>query len=455
MLWAALAVLPAVARAEEGPYSNFLVGERSMGLGGAFVAVADDTSALFHNPSGIASLSTSAYSGGLWAFFEGSRTIEGGYRTDLGSESLEHSAKLQLPSFLGGVVKFGKREADGVRPHALGAALMSPFINEYRFVAQLDGPGAVDRLEVRHSDSARWLGVSYAYRLRPGLAFGISVFGAQRVVSHDEVEILARNGDADVDPVENGRSYARASTVNVSAYQMIVRFGMHVDLAQELRAGIMFQPPGLDVTGSAGAEHSTVTVSATPVNVISEHDSDLGYNLPTPWELRFGLGYIAHEGGLISIDLSIFGPAGSKSNPLPLVETDNINYGLFVPRATYRQPSLRGALGFEAEITEVFPIRGGIFFERSSAPEVLSISPYYVRDRVDRVGLALSIGIRAGGYDVAIGSSATLGTGEDLGVRRTETGLSYFAADVVDKRIMVFLGGGNHAVRQLVGSVFE
>jgi hypothetical protein len=353
------------------------------------------------------------------------------------------------------VVKFGKRDADGVRPHALGAALMSPFAEEYRFVAQLTGAGAVDRLEARHSDSARWLGISYAYRLRPGLAFGISVFGAERSVSHDEVEILAREGDTNT-----GRSFARASTVDVSAYQTIVRLGMHVDLAAELRAGIMFQPPGLDVAGSASAEHATSTVIDGAVDVLTERADDLNYHLPTPWEMRFGLGYLAHDGGLISIDLSIFGPAGSKSNPLPLIETENINYGLLVPRATYRRPSLRGALGFEAEITEVFPIRGGIFFERSSAPEVLSESDVYVRDRVDRVGLALSVGIRSGGYDIAIGSSGTLGMGEALGVDRevradNEDGLNYYAADVTDMRIMIFLGGGKLAVRQLVGSVFE
>jgi len=422
-----------------------------MGLGGAFVAVADDTSALFHNPSGIATLSTSSYAGGLWAWFAGRRRVDDGYRTDLGSVSLEHAARLTLPSFLGGVVKFGKRQADGVRPHALGALLLSPFNDEYRFVAQLDGAGAVDRLEARHADSARWLGVSYAYRFRPGLALGLSVFGAQRSVSHDEVEIIAREA-ADMGA---GESFARASTVRVDSYQLIVRLGAHADLARELRAGVMFQPPGFDAFGSASAEHATTMVGAMPTDVLIENDDDLDYNLPTPWELRFGLGYLANGGGLISIDLSIFGPAGSREDPLPLIETDNLNYGLLVPRASYRRPALRGALGFEGQITDVFPIRGGIFFERSSAPEVLTTSSVYVRDRVDRVGVAFSVGVRTGGYDIAIGSSGTLGTGEALGVTRADAEVGYYAADVTDMRLMVFLGGGKHAVRQLVGSVFD
>jgi hypothetical protein len=446
-----LALVPFRARAEEGPYSNFLVGERSMGLGGAFVAVADDTSAMFHNPSGIAALSTSSYAGGLYAWFAGKRRVEDGYRTDLGAITLQHSAKLALPSFLGGVVKFGKRDPDGVRPHALGAVLLSPFINEYRFVAQLEDAGAVDRLEARHADSARWLGISYAYRLRPGLAFGISVFGANRTVSHDEVEIIAREPAG----TAMGESYARASTLGIDSYQAIVRFGAHADLARELRAGVMFQPPGFDVGGSASAEHATTMVGATPTDVLLERDNDLNFNLPTPWELRFGLGYLANGGGLISIDLSIFGPAGDREDPLPLVETENLNYGVLLPRETYRRPALRGALGFEGEITDVFPIRGGIFFERSSAPEVLTTSSVYVRDRVDRVGVAFSMGIRTSGYDLTLGASGTLGTGEALGITREDNEIGYYAADVTDMRLMVFLGGARHAVRQLVGSVFE
>jgi hypothetical protein len=455
----AATTLPSVARAEEGPYSNFLVGERSMGLGGAFVAVADDVSALFHNPSGIATLSTSAYSGGLWAFFEGRRTIENGYRTDLGAVSLEHSAKLALPSFLGGVVKFGARQADGLRPHALGAALMSPFVNEYRFVAQLsEERSALDRIEVRHGDSARWLGLSYAYRVRPGLAFGLTVFGAQRSVSHDEVEIRGREGTMDD---LTGANIARASTVGIDAYQMIVRFGAHADLARELRAGLMFQPPGLDIGGSAVAEHATTTTGdpMSPMTAVDlMRNDDAGYNLPTPWELRFGLGYLAHGGELISIDFSFFGPAGSEQDPLPLIKDSELSYGLFVPQKTYRRPALRGALGFEAELTTVTPVRGGIFFERSSAPEVLSMADRYVRDRVDRVGVALSVGIRTGGYDFAVGSSATLGTGEALAPSRRNGPfgeIEYYATDVRDMRIMIFIGGGNHAVRQLVKSVFE
>src|SRR5262245_40892208 len=156
------------ARAQEIPYQSHLVGERSLGLAGAFVAVADDPSAIFHNPGGIPTIDTSAVAGSLWAIVRGRRHVEDGYQTDLGSADLDQSAGLSLPLFLAGVVKFGKKNEDGVHPHALGAALFTPLQRGYRFVDQLDDDDSVDRLEVRHGDSARWLGLCYGYRLRYG-----------------------------------------------------------------------------------------------------------------------------------------------------------------------------------------------------------------------------------------------------------------------------------------------
>ena len=55
------AVLTAVApaHADDHHYQNYLVGERAVGLGGAFSAIANDSSGVFYNPAG---LTTVAYS---------------------------------------------------------------------------------------------------------------------------------------------------------------------------------------------------------------------------------------------------------------------------------------------------------------------------------------------------------------------------------------------------------
>ncbi len=45
-------LLPSMARADPFHHRNLMVGERAAGLGGAYVALSDDTAGLFHNPAG-------------------------------------------------------------------------------------------------------------------------------------------------------------------------------------------------------------------------------------------------------------------------------------------------------------------------------------------------------------------------------------------------------------------
>ncbi len=444
-------LVSAPARADEGPYSNFMVGERALGLGGAAVAVADDPGAIFHNPGGIASLTTSAASGSLWALLRGTRLVEDGYQTQLGSTDLDYSAGLSFPAFLAGVVKLGERHADDVRPHALGAAIVSPHSDEYRFIAQLSEGDAVDRLEVRHGDKARWYGIAYGYRLRPGLSLGLSTFLAQRSLSHDEVEINARENL----PMDStfGSLLSRASTLDISVYHLVPRLGLHLDLTRELRAGMMLQPPAIELSSSVSAERLDALAGPDPTAITVSGDSGLDANLPIPWELRLGVTWLNRPITLLTLDVSIFGPAGSPSDPLPLVAgaSDEL-LGEFVPRETYRRTALRGAIGFESELHPIVPIRGGLFFERSSAPEVLSTSDAYVRPRLSTFGGAFSLGLRSGGYDLSFGLTGLIGRGEGLAlIRSDDPGDPRFrAADVTDTVLMVFIGGAKSAVKRFV-----
>jgi hypothetical protein len=440
------------ASAQDGPYSNYLVGERSLGLAGAFVAVADDGSAIFHNPAGIASLTTSSASGSLYALARGKRHTENGYRSDLGSADLDYSDPLSLPVFLAGVVKFGTRDVDGVRPHALGAAIFTPFIDERRFVTQLDQPGAVDRLEVRHNDRARWLGIAYAHRPRPGLAFGLSTFYATRSLRHDEVELRAR---ADLPPESMiGSSLSRASTVEADVQHWVIRLGCRLDLTHELRVGAMFQLPGIELGSSAEAERVKTRVGPDPTTIENDSVDSVGGNLVLPWELRLGITWLHYPESLITLDLSLFGPVGDEGDLAPEDRPPSLaEYGAFVPASPHRRAALRGAIGFETVIRKLVPLRGGLFFERSSAPEVLSTSDVYAPDHVDSVGLALSVGIRANGYDFSVGAITVLGWGQGLALVRSadfDAPARYESTDLRDVVFMVFVGGARNVVKQLV-----
>jgi hypothetical protein len=414
--------------------------------------VADDGSAIFHNPAGIASLTTSSASGSLYALARGKRHADKGYRSELGTADLDYSDPLSLPLFLAGVVKLGRRDADGVRPHALGAAMFTPFLDERRFVAQMYQPGAIDRLEVRHTDRSRWLGIAYAYRPRPGLAFGLSTFYANRSLRHDEVELRAR---ADSPPESTvGSSLSRASTLDADVQHWVIRLGSRLDLTHELRVGAMLQFPGIELGSRADAERVTTQVGPDPTVVESDSVNSVGANLVLPWELRLGITWLHYPESLVTLDLSLFGPVGDKLELSPEDRPPSAaEYGAFVPASPQRRAALRGAIGFESVISKLVPVRGGLFFERSSAPEVLSTSDVYAPDHIDSVGAALSVGIRANGYDFSVGAITVLGWGQGLALVRSadfEAPARYESTDLRDMVFMVFVGGARNVVKQLV-----
>jgi hypothetical protein len=354
------------------------------------------------------------------------------------------------------VVKLGPKQEDGVRPHALGAALFTPYAQEDRFVEQLSEEGAVDRLEVRKRESARWFGLSYGLRVRPGLSFGVSGFLALRELRHDEVELRAREaGDM---TMMAGPSWNRASTLNIAAQQVIVRAGTHLDLTPELRAGLMFQAPGIHLSEQATAESMLTTAGPEPTAIEVERESGLHANLPVPWELRLGVTVIEPDETLLTLDVSLFGRFGDQGNPLPLVEPERVPLGAFVPTQTYRRTALRGALGFETVLGAKLPLRGGLFFERSSAPPVLSTSAAYTRDHVDVMGASLSAGWRFAGYELSLGATGVFGWGEALALRRDadfDSDARYEAAGVRTAAVMVFVGGAKSAVNELVKTLIE
>ncbi len=58
-------LLPALARADDAHYQNFLVGERAAGMGGAFTAIANDPSGTYYNPAGLVDLKSGLLSANL------------------------------------------------------------------------------------------------------------------------------------------------------------------------------------------------------------------------------------------------------------------------------------------------------------------------------------------------------------------------------------------------------
>lgn len=93
--------IPVPAFADVFHYSNILIGERAVGLGGAFAGVADDASGLFYNPAGLAFASSNDISGSANAYMQ--KSIN--YKKIIGNEDFTERSQAFLPTFFGSVQK--------------------------------------------------------------------------------------------------------------------------------------------------------------------------------------------------------------------------------------------------------------------------------------------------------------------------------------------------------------
>lgn len=105
---AAIAALAAPAAAQPTNYDGQLIGERAAGMGGAFTAVADDGSAFFYNPAGLARVRRSGISLAANTYGWFSATEEDAYRDADSSVDIERAGSLTVPNSLVYILPLGE-----------------------------------------------------------------------------------------------------------------------------------------------------------------------------------------------------------------------------------------------------------------------------------------------------------------------------------------------------------
>jgi long-chain fatty acid transport protein len=91
------ASLTPAARADLFHYSNLLIGQRALGLGGAFTALSDDTSGLYYNPGGLALQSSIELSGSINTFY----LKKNNYEKVFGDKEFTETSRGSVSSFFG------------------------------------------------------------------------------------------------------------------------------------------------------------------------------------------------------------------------------------------------------------------------------------------------------------------------------------------------------------------
>ncbi len=452
--------LAATATAQDIPYHNYLVGDRALGLGGAFVGLADDPAASFHNPAGLALLPEASVSVSFWVLAFYHREVESGWLTIEGENRLSDDEITAPPLVATAVAKLGRRDALGRKRHAIGLAILKPLRDKYRFsvVARSNALSSLSSLDVIHSDQARWYGLSYAYDTQRGIAIGVSSFLSLRSIKHEEIEIHGQNGIATPSPP--GFALTRHSVFSASLDHLIARLGvMWTPLPKKLHLGAMFQLPTFAIDSDSSNREVTVDLVASDDEPGSSesivervvHDS-IDADRPIPWELRLGATWFPTESSLLTADLTIHGPAEIR-----LINDSGVPRPRLMATQTDLGPSVRAAIGGELFVRKRVPVRGGLFVYRSGLPDVPERSSRFEASDLNTIGASFSVGwILSGGHELSFGVAGTYASGQGSALDQTDPiNASYLATPVSETTALVFMSGGKRAFKRLAKRIYK
>lgn len=377
--------------ADEYHYNNILIGDRAAGMGGAYTAIADDPSGLYHNPAGIVystgrSLSASANA------FHISNTI---YKGVIGGNDWERTSSSLLPNFFGIVQPIGKGKigfsyavTDSILEDQDQVFTNIPGVNRYV-------------INFNKDDNTYNFGPSYAIELSKSLSVGVTVYAHYR------------KNEWTLNQLTN---YPAASEW-INKYYETNEWGIKPIV------GLMWTPAdklsvGLTMSQAKIMDSATryQFIKKDTANIMTRTDIVSNEQRVMPLSTTLGVAYFATNSLLFSGDFSYYG------------KTSDPNFG-------DKEATWNVALGTEYYLSDKLALRGGLFTNRANTPEIKT-GDVNALDHVDLLGGSLSFTRFTRQTSITLGGAYSYGAGkaEILGDNRIQ--------DVETQTLTIFLSAG-------------
>ncbi len=428
------------AHADPFHYRNLLIGDRAVGLGGAYVALADDTSALFHNPAGavysqqLASATVNALSRTTTRF--------DGFFPDGGSLGSKSSGL--VPSYFGIL-----RHTD------IGTLGLSIAVTDFVSERQLDrGKFSITTDRGTTADVEEFLtgdvdyrqyaaGPTYAAKTGGGLSLGMTLYATFR----DLREARSIGGNISGQDPQNAALIARTA-VQTSYRIEDTQYGLRPIL------GIAYGDPSCDRFGfgltvsrdfglkrdyeylyRSNASDSRIdsagqTTPRAVLDVASDSSSSVKQRLP--WQVSAGLAFRPADGWWISAQADHYFAVDQRV----IVGAD----GNSPPVTRQFQAVTDFALGVEAPLSDHAALRVAGFTDFANV-DVDRAGKFERREEVDLYGFSIGGAYRdrvreykAGVYVSAGDGRARLGDLDELNFSKRSN------VDVEGRRLVVFFG---------------
>ncbi len=386
--------------AQDTHHQNLAVGDRAIGMGGAFTGLATDEAAAWYNPAGLAFLQGDTVSGSLLLHaFERVRIGSGELR-------LRHPRRSSFPLFATGMIRIGD-EVDGRHRHALGVVVYRPLQIRRRFELEVAAPdGTPSTLFIDREEHETDVGMSWASRLSRGFSLGATVLLTIEQFGHREFLTDVAEGASDV--------VLRNSRLEIKANYLLVRVGALIEVGR-FRLGFMIQGPGAPLRRDARVEEQRLATNTATAFYGATHAKA---RLPHPMEARIGTSYRFASDVVLSGDVQLVLPlvdGALVEAPAPGDEQpDEPALGAFLDLRTKRRPVVNGSFGFEWRASRGVLLRFGGFTDFSTARRIAATTDAYQERRIPSFGGSSSIGIDFGDQHLNVGVAGQGGRGDAL-----------------------------------------
>ena len=366
--------------ADQFHYTNFIIGERAMGLGGAYTAVADDASGVFYNPAGLGFALNSDISGSANAYYS-KETV---YKDAIGDNDFKESASGTANPFFGGLQKL-----DHIwRGLAAGFAV---YVTDNEFKDQDDllenidfGSGvSLDRYHRTANTRSETLGVALAAakKFKGGFSVGasLSYLNATELTQNYQDVQQTLSASQQVYSTVNVRESLNVDALETAIGAQYAFWNLSVGVNLKFRSIIK---QNIEYANDTTSYQEPISQDPTRQNVSYNYDDALE---EWPNEYRFGLAWFATTRLLLTFDTTyhtgVEEPAVSGSTAEELIKN-------YYQRTYARQATTNFAGGLEYYITSSVPVRVGVFTNNDARKEV-EAGQTNQADHIDYMGYSL------------------------------------------------------------------
>lgn len=358
----ALAAAPAVG--DVFHYNNVIIGDRALGLAGAYTGVADDASGVVYNPAGLGFALSNDISGSANAFY--SRIIT--YKKTLGDEPFKEEASGSIPSFFGGLQKLDQYVPGLV--FAFGIYSIDSELKEQDdkytnvLIPGVDADGNAVTTEVRRfhravnsraSTTTYAAAVARRFGANMAVGFGLGLKQIDELNLEFQDSVLAA-GTAQLVTTQGVRTHLVASGIEPVIgvqFAFLGRFSLGMSAKTTVMLSDTYESK-LDrsvfiVDGNGNLSCPGGAVSGCRSLADAEVENALG---AMPTEVRLGFAWFANTRTLVTADVMHY---TATSGETELFE---------------RQAVTNAALGVEYYVIPAVPVRFGFFTNQDARKEV-------------------------------------------------------------------------------------